>query len=86
MIVVMQREATERDIENVIERMVELGFDVRRTTGTKQTILAGVGSLGEFDVAEFKVLARVQDAYRISPPWTDPNDAGAQAHANRSNK
>ena len=84
MIVVMQREATERDIENVIERMVELGFDVRRTTGTRQTILAGVGSPGEFDVAEFKVLAGVQDAYRISPPWTDPN--GAQAHANSSNK
>jgi 3-deoxy-7-phosphoheptulonate synthase len=69
MIVAMEHEATEQHIQQVIERMVELGFNVHRTTGTVQTILAGVGTPGHFDVAEFKVLAGVHDAYRISSPY-----------------
>jgi 3-deoxy-7-phosphoheptulonate synthase len=69
MIVAMQGAATEQDINFVIERMIELGFDVHRTTGAQQTILAGVGTPGHFDVAEFKVLSGVFDAYRISSPY-----------------
>ena len=33
MIVAMQGTATEEEIQQVIERMVELGFNVHRTTG-----------------------------------------------------
>ena len=69
MIVAMQDAATEEHIQNVIERMVELGFNVHRTTGAQQTILAGVGTPAHFDVVEFKVLAGVHDAYRISSPY-----------------
>ncbi len=69
MIVVMQDHASVEAIQNVIERMVELGFNVHRTTGETQTILAGVGTPGHFDVAEFKVFSGVHDAYRISSPY-----------------
>jgi 3-deoxy-7-phosphoheptulonate synthase len=69
MIVAMQGQATEENIQHVIERMVELGFNVHRTTGEAQTILAGVGTPEHFEVAEFKVLAGVHDAYRISSPY-----------------
>src|ERR1700677_661167 len=69
MIVAMQDRATEENIQQVIERMVELGFNVHRTTGAAQTILAGVGTPEHFEVAEFKVLAGVYDAYRISSPY-----------------
>src|SRR5258707_671978 len=69
MIVAMQDQATEENIQQVIERMVELGFNVHRTTGAAQTILAGVGTPEHFEVAEFKVLAGVYDAYRISSPY-----------------
>jgi 3-deoxy-7-phosphoheptulonate synthase len=69
MIVAMQDAATEEHIQTVIERMVELGFNVHRTTGAQQTILAGVGTPTHFDVVEFKVLAGVHDAYRISSPY-----------------
>src|ERR1700750_3067218 len=69
MIVAMQDQATEEYIQHVIERMVELGFNVHRTTGATQTILAGVGTPEHFDVAEFKVLSGVHDAYRISSPY-----------------
>ncbi len=69
MIVAMQDAASEEHIQQVIERMVELGFNVHRTTGETQTILAGVGSPDHFEVAEFKVLSGVHDAYRISSPY-----------------
>jgi len=69
MIVAMQDEANEEEIQHVIERMVEIGFNVHRTTGAHQTILAGVGSPGHFDVAEFQVLGGVFQAYRISSQY-----------------
>ena len=37
--------------------------------GANETILAGVGKPAHFDVLEFKVLAGVHDAYRISAPY-----------------
>ena len=69
MIVAMQDTATEEHIQQVIERMVELGFNVHRTTGEAQTILAGVGTPDGFDVAEFQVREGVHQAYRISSPY-----------------
>ncbi len=69
MIVVMQGEASAEHIQTVIERMVELGFNVHRTTGATQTILAGVGSPEHFDVVEFQVMGGVREAYRISSQY-----------------
>ena len=69
MIVAMQDRATDEQIQTVIERMVDLGFNVHRTTGETQTILAGVGTPSHFEVTEFQVLSGVQQAYRISSPY-----------------
>ena len=69
MIVAMQDKATDEQIQHVIERMVELGFNVHRTTGEFQTILAGVGTPSHFEVTEFQVLPGVHQAYRISSPY-----------------
>ena len=69
MIVAMQSHATDEQIQNVIERMVELGFNVHRTSGDVQTILAGVGTPAHFEVTEFQVLAGVHQAYRISSQY-----------------
>jgi len=69
MIVAMQDKATDEQIQQVIERMVELGFNVHRTTGELQTILAGVGTPSHFEVTEFQVLPGVHQAYRISSPY-----------------
>jgi 3-deoxy-7-phosphoheptulonate synthase len=69
MIVAMQDRATEEEIQSVVERMMEIGFNVHRTTGTVQTILAGVGTPGTFDHKEFEVLAGVAEVIRISSPY-----------------
>jgi 3-deoxy-7-phosphoheptulonate synthase len=69
MIVAMQEHATEEQIAEIVARMTDLGFNVHRTTGAIQTILAGVGTPGSFDVKDFGLLAGVAEAYRISSPY-----------------
>src|ERR1044071_5224872 len=69
MVVVMQQGATELQVEAVIDRMVELGFDVHRSTGVIHTVLGGVGVEGELDLAIFEVLEGVKEAHRIASPY-----------------
>jgi 3-deoxy-7-phosphoheptulonate synthase len=69
MIVAMHERATQEQIQHVIERLVESGFDVHRTTGARQTVLAAVGAKTDFDVREFEVLPGVAEVHRISAPY-----------------
>jgi 3-deoxy-7-phosphoheptulonate synthase len=69
MIVAMQDTATEEEIQAVVERMMDVGFNVHRTTGTVQTILAGVGTPAAFSHADFEVLSGVAEVIRISSPY-----------------
>jgi 3-deoxy-7-phosphoheptulonate synthase len=69
MIVVMQEDATEQQIQNVIDRLVDLGFDVHRSTGVIHTVLGGVGGKDDFDLAVFEVMEGVKDAHRIASPY-----------------
>ena len=57
MIVAMLETATEEDIQGVIERLVQVGFNVHRTTGAIQTVLAGVGKPSHFRSQRLQVTA-----------------------------
>ena len=69
MIVAMSEKATEEQVQHVIERMLSLGFNVHRTTGAIQTVLAGVGTPVAFDVKDFEVMDGVAEAVRITSPY-----------------
>ena len=69
MIVAMQENATEEQIDAVIEAMEEAGVDVHRTTGATQTILAAVGSTASLDLSKFEVFPGVLHVHRISAPY-----------------
>jgi 3-deoxy-7-phosphoheptulonate synthase len=69
MIVVMQETATEPQIDHVIERLVNMGFDVHRSTGARQTVLGAVGARSDFDVRDIEVLDGVAEVHRISAPY-----------------
>ncbi len=69
MIVAMSEKATEEQIQHVIERMMDLGFNVHKTTGAIQTVLAGVGMPVAFDVKDFEVMDGVAEAVRITSPY-----------------
>jgi 3-deoxy-7-phosphoheptulonate synthase len=69
MIVAMQEKATEEQIDAVVVAMEEVGVDVHRTTGTQQTILAGVGPTAGVDLTKFEMLPGVLHVHRISAPY-----------------
>jgi 3-deoxy-7-phosphoheptulonate synthase len=69
MIVAMQEQASEEQIQQVIERLIAMGFEVHRSTGAKQTVLGAVGARNEFDIRDIEVLPGVGEAHRISSPY-----------------
>ena len=70
MIVAMQERASEEQIQAVIERLVELGFEVHRSTGKLQTVLGAVGARVDFDIRDVEVLDGGKEVHRISSPYT----------------
>ena len=73
MLVVMQEGAPETQVQQVIDRLVMMGFTVHRSTGVTHTVLGGVGPLETFDPAEFEVLEGVQECHRIVSPYKMAN-------------
>jgi len=69
MLVVMEHGASEQQIEAVITRLVELDFNVHRSTGVVHTLLGGVGGRDDFDLASFEVMEGVKEAHRIVSPY-----------------
>jgi 3-deoxy-7-phosphoheptulonate synthase len=69
MIVAMQEAATEQQIQQVIEHLVEMGFAVHRSTGARQTVVAAVGARADFDIRDLEVLSGVHEVHRISAPY-----------------
>ncbi len=69
MLVVMQEGATEPQIQAVIDRLVNMGFTVHRSTGVRHTVLGGVGPLENFDPADFEVMDGVKECHRIISPY-----------------
>jgi len=69
MIVAMQETATDEQVQKVIERLVDMGFEVHRSTGARQTVLGAVGARREFDIRDIEVLPGVGEVHRISSPY-----------------
>lgn len=69
MIVAMQEAATDEQIQQVIERLINMGFEVHRSTGARQTVLGAVGARHEFDIRDIEVLPGVGEVHRISSPY-----------------
>lgn len=68
MIVVMQENATEDQITNVVDRLVGLGFDIHRSTGERYTLLGAVGAQIA-DQRDLELLDGVREVVRVSAPY-----------------
>src|SRR5690606_36671673 len=69
MVVVMQHGAEESQIQSVIQRLNDFGFDVHRSSGVNQTVLGAIGVKPDVDVRHIKVLDGVADVYRVMEPY-----------------
>src|SRR6476619_1360430 len=69
MVVVMQERASDAQIQSVIAKLIEMGFDVHRSTGALRTVLGAVGGTRQFDTALLEVLDGVQEVHRIKETY-----------------
>src|SRR3954453_1390092 len=70
MVVVMQERASDAQVQGVIAKLTEMGFDVHRSTGQLRTVLGAVGgSSRNYDTALIEVLDGVQEVLRITEPY-----------------
>jgi 3-deoxy-7-phosphoheptulonate synthase len=69
MVVVMQEGAMEAQIQGAINKLMEMGFDIHRSTGARQTVLGAVGALVDFDTRDIELLDGVEEVVRISAPY-----------------
>jgi 3-deoxy-7-phosphoheptulonate synthase len=69
MVVVMQEGATEEQIQRAINKLMEMGFDIHRSTGARHTVLGAVGAKADFDTRDIEILDGVSEVLRISAPY-----------------
>ena len=69
MVVVMQERASDEQVARVVAQLVEMGFDVHRSTGALRTVIGAVGGSRQGDPRLLEVLEGVQEVLRITEPY-----------------
>ncbi len=70
MVIVMEQTASEEQIQKVIESLVEVGYDVHRSTGVSHTVLGAVGSPRQVvDPTALELIPGVREVVKISEPY-----------------
>ena len=69
MIIVMQREASDRDIAAIVARIEEQGLGVNVSRGTERTVIGAIGDERKLDQVMFETMAGVEQALHILKPY-----------------
>ncbi len=69
MVVVMQERATDEQVQHVIAHLIEMGFDIHRSSGVLRTVIGAVGGHRQGDPALIEVLDGVHEVIRITEPY-----------------
>ncbi len=69
MVISMRHDATEEQIQTVIEKIQSLNLDSHRSTGMNYTVIGAVGDTAAIDQRDFELLDGVGEVVRISAPY-----------------
>ncbi len=70
MVIVMEKAASEEQVQKVIESLVAAGYDVHRSTGVSHTVLGAVGTPNRVvDPSSLEMLPGVREVVKISEPY-----------------
>jgi 3-deoxy-7-phosphoheptulonate synthase len=69
MIIVMHREATDRDVAAIVARIEEQGLGVNVSRGTERTVIGAIGDERKLDQVMFETMAGVEQALHILKPY-----------------
>ncbi len=69
MVIVLEKNVTQGQLENIIKHLEEYNFAVHKSTGEEQVVLGAIGVQPNFDTRKIKILEGVAEVYRITEPF-----------------
>ena len=69
MVVVLEKNVSQEQLENIIKHLEEYKFAVHKSTGEEQIVLGAIGVQPNFDIRKIKILDGVAEVYRITEPF-----------------
>ncbi len=69
MVIVLERNATDEQINNVIKHLEDYGFQTHQSRGVESMIIGAIGVKPDFDTRKIKILPGVADVYRVTAPF-----------------
>ena len=69
MVIVLEKNVSDSQLENIISHLERFGFSIHKSTGDEQIVLGAIGVKPEFDIRKVKILDGVADVFRITEPF-----------------
>ena len=69
MVVVLEKNVSQEQLENIIKHLEDYHFSVHKSTGEEQIVLGAIGVQPNFDTRRIKILDGVAEVYRITEPF-----------------
>lgn len=69
MVVILEKNATPEQVENVVKHLEGFGFQVHKSVGAEKTIIGAIGVKPNFDTRTISILDGVEDVYRVTTPF-----------------
>ncbi len=65
MLVVMKKTASEKDLQQLKQYLIDNDFDFHQSTGVDRIILGVIGATSHFDIARLRLLPGVLEVFKI---------------------
>ena len=65
MLVIMKKNATEEELQEVKQYLIDLDFDIHQSTGADRKIIGVIGETKNFDIGEVRALSGVLEVFKI---------------------
>lgn len=69
MVIVLERNVSDSQVEDIIKHIEDFGFAIHRSSGQEQIVLGALGVKPDFDIRKVKVLSGVAEVFRITEPY-----------------
>lgn len=73
MVVLLKKNADEKQLENLVAWLASLGIDVHKSEGEYETVLGLIGDISKVDIDFIQSLGIVENVTRISEPYKNAN-------------
>ena len=73
MVVLLKKNADEKQLENLVAWLASLGLDVHKSEGEYETVLGLIGDTSKVDIDFIQSLGIVENVTRISEPYKNAN-------------